>query len=121
MSDFNTDWAEITFTPSGVPEVSAEWVHDHQDEGFTLLDVREADELTGPLSCIDGHTHVPMGQVTSKAADWDRDEAIVVYCRSGGRSAHITEALGRMGFTRVASMAGGMIRWNNLSYPTKGC
>ncbi|MEL6182023.1 MAG: rhodanese-like domain-containing protein, partial [Myxococcota bacterium] len=103
MSSSNTDWADITISDQGIPEVTAEWVSERSDSGdFMLLDVREDDEITGPLGSIAGHTHVPMGQVSAEAADWDRAQAIVVYCRSGGRSGRIANVLTQMGFTKVA-------------------
>lgn len=40
-----------------------------------------------------------------------RDRPLVLYCRSGGRAALAAESLGRMGFTRVVSLAGGIGAW----------
>jgi adenylyltransferase/sulfurtransferase len=41
----------------------------------------------------------------------------VVYCASGARSLLAAQVLRAMGYTRVASMAGGMTRWKEVGYP----
>lgn len=111
------DWASITRTAAGIPEVTTGWVAEHQGE-FRLVDVRRPDEYTGPLSHIDGTELVPLQTLETAAAGWDRDAAVVVLCRSGGRSGRAAVALENLGFSRVASMAGGMTAWNNEGRPT---
>ena len=78
------------------------------DKGALLLDVREPDEWRA------GHappaTLIPMGQVLAKTNDLPRDGTIVVVCRSGGRSAAVTDALRAGGFDAV-NLAGGMCAW----------
>jgi adenylyltransferase/sulfurtransferase len=44
---------------------------------------------------------------------------VIVYCRSGGRSQAIAQALkGKHGYERVANLAGGMLRWSDDVDPT---
>jgi rhodanese-related sulfurtransferase len=40
-----------------------------------------------------------------------RDRKVVVYCASGNRSALAVDVLQQMGYTDVASMAGGIRAW----------
>jgi rhodanese-related sulfurtransferase len=40
-----------------------------------------------------------------------RDSEIVVYCRSGSRSANVQHYLLNNGFTKVKNLAGGLIAW----------
>ena len=115
MVDSKEEWAEISRANFGVPEVTAEWVS--ANEGFTLVDVREAAELEGPLGQLEGNVHLPLGELEDGVDDWARDRAYVIYCRSGGRSGRAAMIMEEMGFERVASMAGGMIRWNALEFP----
>lgn len=110
------NWAPIT-RRHGVPEVETTWVAEHFGQA-RVIDVRELDELTGNLGHIPGVEHVPMGQLDEAARDWDRDEKIVLICRSAGRSGRAATALERAGFTRVVSMAGGMLKWNEEDLPT---
>ena len=40
-----------------------------------------------------------------------RESPVIVYCRTGGRSALAAEALKRLGFAQPLSLAGGWLRW----------
>ena len=60
---------------------------------------------------------VPMGQVREQQqAELPRDRRIVVVCRSGGRSAAVTESLRAWGFDAV-NLAGGMCAWAAAGLP----
>ena len=80
----------------------------------TLVDVRESDEVrnTGKLK---GAVHVPRGLLEFKADPQspshetaiEPDKHLVLYCASGNRSALAAKTLKRMGFGKVAHVAGG--------------
>lgn len=103
-------WAPITRTATGIPEVSPAWV-DGRD--VRVIDVREVAEFTDPLGHIERAELVPLARLENGAAGWDRATPVVVVCRSGGRSGRGAKLLESMGFQKVASMAGGMLRWND--------
>lgn len=103
-------WAPIERTPAGVPEVEAAWTYDHADE-VRLVDVREPDEFFGPIGHIEQAELVPLATLAAASRDWDREQPIVVVCHSGGRSGRAAVMLEAQGFRRVASMRGGMLRW----------
>ncbi|HJL14289.1 MAG TPA: MBL fold metallo-hydrolase [Sandaracinaceae bacterium LLY-WYZ-13_1] len=112
-------WAPLTRTDDEVPEVSAEWVKDHASE-VRLIDVRRPDELLGEMGAMAGAENVPLDTLEQAMADWkEKDERIVVFCRSGGRSGRAAKMLENAGFTHVASMHGGMGRWNELGLPVE--
>jgi glyoxylase-like metal-dependent hydrolase (beta-lactamase superfamily II)/rhodanese-related sulfurtransferase len=111
-------WAPIELNASGVPEVVVEWVA-ASPGGARIVDCREADELTGPLGKIPGVEHVPLGAIRAAAERWDRAAPVVILCRSGGRSGKAALELMELGFTRVASMRGGMTRWNDARLPVE--
>ena len=73
--------------------------------GAILLDVRTAEEYR------EGHIpksiNIPV-QVIDKVRDLvdNKDTALFVYCHSGARSRRATEALARMGYTRVNNIGG---------------
>ncbi|MGH7786658.1 MAG: rhodanese-like domain-containing protein, partial [Candidatus Binatia bacterium] len=48
-----------------------------------------------------------------------RDRPIVTVCRSGSRSAQAVTLLQRAGCTRVANLAGGMLRWTAQRFPVE--
>jgi len=112
-------WAPVERTAGGVSELTAEWLAAHAGT-VRLVDVREPAEFIGPLGHVAGAELVPLATVEESAARWDRAQPLVVVCRSGGRSAKAALALEALGFTRVASLRGGMTRWNELALPVVG-
>lgn len=80
-------------------------------DAFDLLDVREVDEWDA--GHVDGAELVPLGTLASALDHRDRAREVVVMCHSGGRSARAARQLHEAGFTRVANMAGGMLRWRD--------
>lgn len=105
-------WAPTTRSPTGVAEVTAAWVEEtHAQRAYRLVDVREPEELTSALGAIPGAENHPLADVVRALDAWPRDTRIVVVCRSGGRSGRAMEELEKKGFTRVASMKGGMLAW----------
>jgi rhodanese-related sulfurtransferase len=93
-----------------VPEVPAASVPD----GVWLLDVREPDEWAA--GHVPGATHIPMGEVGSRAAEVPQDEDIYVICRSGVRSARVAQALMGAGWQAI-NVAGGMQDWAACGRP----
>lgn len=76
---------------------------------FELIDVREPHETQ--VDGIAGARLIPLGSLAGAIESLDRSRDIVVMCRSGKRSADAARQLQAVGFTRVASLAGGMLRW----------
>jgi glyoxylase-like metal-dependent hydrolase (beta-lactamase superfamily II)/rhodanese-related sulfurtransferase len=108
------DWAPLYYTFSGIPEVSVEWVINHRND-VMVLDVRETQELESPVDRLTDTTIIPLGQLRSQTGDIPTDKPIVCLCRSGRRSAMAVNILQTAGFSEVANIAGGMLRWNELS------
>ena len=86
-----------------------------------LIDVREPAEFdTGHIA---GAVNIPRGVLefqvdahpavanVSDPALSHKQQAIVVYCRTGGRSALAALNLQRMGFSDVRSLSGGITDW----------
>lgn len=110
------DWAPVVRGPDGVPELAPDWVARHKDE-VRLVDVRRQDEWEGELGHVDGAELVTLDVLEEHLGAWDPEAPVVVYCKSGGRSGKAAKLLEGKGFQRVASMAGGMVRWNDESRP----
>ena len=96
------------------PQVGARAAKALIDAGALLLDVREPDEWDAGHA--PGASLLPMGQVRGRQQDLSRDRRIVVVCRSGGRSAAVTESLLASGFDAV-NLAGGMCAWTAAGLP----
>lgn len=67
-----------------------------RDEGAILVDVRtEAEFASGHA---EGAFNVPLQELTGRVRELPQDRPVVVYCRSGGRSASAATLLGRHGY-----------------------
>lgn len=80
------------------------------EEGYVILDVREQDEYDA--GHISGAILIPYTQIEVKANEMlpDKDQLILVYCRSGRRSKIAAEALAELGYTNIKEF-GGILDW----------
>jgi len=82
--------------------------------GVTLLDVRE--KIENDAGHIEGSEHISRGvlemRIENNPAFKDRGGAIIVYCKSGGRSALAAATLQDMGFSNLYSLEGGFDAWS---------
>jgi rhodanese-related sulfurtransferase len=76
-----------------------------------LIDVREDNEWEAGHAA--GATHLSKGIIERdiETAVPDKDTELILYCGGGYRSALAVDALQRMGYTNVWSMAGGWRAW----------
>jgi len=82
-----------------------------------LIDTREPHEFQE--SRIEGGKLVPPGLLGDEitAAAPDKSARTILYCRSGNRSYKAAEQMEAMGYTDVASMAGGILLWQEQGLP----
>jgi molybdopterin/thiamine biosynthesis adenylyltransferase/rhodanese-related sulfurtransferase len=99
-----------------IDEVDAARARELRDEA-TVLDVRERDEWE--QGHIPGAIHIPRGSLESRVekALPDHDRQVVVYCASGNRSVFAAKTLEELGYTSVASLAGGIAEWQRSGFP----
>ncbi len=84
-----------------------------------LLDCREPNETN--LGRIPGAIVIPRGTMETKIeAIIPREANVVIYCASGNRSAFAADTLQQMGYSNVASMAGGWGAWVSADGPVEG-
>jgi len=81
------------------------------EEDFVLLDVRTEEEYRA--GHIQGAQWFPRGKLEYYIQERikDPDSRIVLYCRTGGRSALATLTLKDMGYTNVVDLDGGFKEW----------
>ncbi len=105
----------IVTVKAGVPTLE---VHDPFDlAGYTLVDVRGADEFDGELGHIEGAKLVTLGEeLEDYLRSEDKNKKILFICRSGGRSGVATKMAAANGFKDVFNMAGGMLYWNQKKF-----
>lgn len=105
---------------NAVRQRDARSVHDELNTASAprLIDVREEDEFTGELGHIPDSRLIPLRQLQYRMDDLgiDKDDPIVVVCRSGVRSTTAAAMLTGMGYTRVSNLKGGMLAWNEAGY-----
>ena len=80
------------------------------EDGYIILDVREQEEYDALH--IPGAILIPYTQIEEKAEKTlpEKDQLILVYCRSGRRSKIAAEALVELGYTNIKEF-GGIIDW----------
>lgn len=114
MSAFHQLMRELQAT---VPEIDPVAAWQRMQAGALLVDVREEHEwATGRPQ---GSVGLPRSHVEfqiERAAP-DRDQEILLICAAGARSLLVADALRRMGYARVASVAGGFGRWRGEGLP----
>lgn len=79
-------------------------------EKLTVIDVRTKEEYSSGR--VPGSYLIPFDEIKNKAEELphDKNEDIVVYCRSGRRSATAAETLLELGYTKVYDM-GAISNW----------
>jgi len=83
-----------------------------------LLDVRSVAEFS------EGHlrdaVNIPVEILNQQLGDVPADRPIVVYCRTGGRSAEAITILHNAGFTDLYDLDGGIVAWMEQGLPVEG-
>jgi len=113
-----------------ITEIDAERLRALQAAGVPVIDVREPGEyaagrIVGAVNIprgvlefeVDGH---PAVNCTKDPALGHRELPVVLYCRSGGRSALAAEALMRLGFREPLSLTGGFMGWTEAGGVVEG-
>jgi rhodanese-related sulfurtransferase len=85
-------------------------------EGHLLLDVRTAEEFA--QGHIPGAVNISVQELGDRLSEVPRDEPVVVYCRSGNRSATAAQLLRDAGYTAVFDL-GGIRAWQDAGLPVE--
>ncbi len=94
----------------------AEYKSRFQDghQAHTLVDVRTPEEFDGGY--IPGAVNIALQDLGQKMSRIAKDKPVVVYCRSGNRSAYAAMALRQAGYEEVYDL-GGIIEWVRQGNP----
>lgn len=100
-------------TKSEIREVTTAEADEARADGAVILDVREPDEYE--QGAIPGAVHIARGTLESNVENRlpSKDTPIIVHCASGVRSAFAARTLTDLGYSDVASMAGGFNQWKD--------
>ncbi len=96
-----------------VPEITPIELKARLDAGDTLLlvDVREPFEAAIADLPDQGQARIPTGEFPQRFGELDPDAELVIYCRSGARSAWAAAILIQNGYSRVLNLNGGVLGW----------
>ena len=81
-----------------------------------LLDVRTPEEFA--TGHIHGAVNIPIDVLGNHLSEVPTDQPIVVYCRSGNRSAQASQILAQAGYTNIYDM-GGLNDWTAQGFPVE--
>src|SRR5213594_881480 len=102
----------------GIQEMSPHELKRKIDAGepFELIDVRELFEYE--IARIDGAKLIPLGEISERTEELQREQPIVVHCHSGTRSAQAVRLLQQRGFSNVYNLEGGIDAWSDQIDPS---
>ncbi|HYA10988.1 MAG TPA: molybdopterin-synthase adenylyltransferase MoeB [Thermoplasmata archaeon] len=95
----------------GIPEVTPEALRDELagPDPPLLVDVREPAELE--ISHLEGAVPIPKAELPERVDELTHARSVVVFCRSGARSADAVRMLLELGFQNVRNLRGGINGW----------
>jgi rhodanese-related sulfurtransferase len=97
------------------PAIDVHEAYRRAQDGALLLDVREPDEHAE--AHIPGDQLLPLTEFAERyEGELPKEREIVVYCRSGRRSAQVVNFLLAQGYQAI-NVAGGIIAWREAGLP----
>lgn len=111
-------WTEFTRATRKYKQADAtQAVKLMNNDDSLVLDVRDDNEVRDGK--IQGAKHIPLGQLDKRMSELEKnkDKPILVYCRSGNRSAHACASLTKHGFADVTNLSGGFNAWQSANLP----
>ena len=87
------------------------------NSNIQIIDVREPVELA--ICKIQDAIHIPMKDIPTQVNKFNKNDELVILCRSGVRSAHVCEFLMNKGFENVKNLRGGILEWVRLIDPSQ--
>lgn len=110
LEDGVSGWVKGGHELDYIPQISAtELAEMRKREPVTVLDVREATEVES--GAIENSVRIPLGQLSARTGELDREKLMVVHCKGGYRSSIATSILRRAGFRDIANLTGGYDAW----------
>ena len=100
-------------------EITAVELKQRLDRGDALkiVDVREPNEYQ--INRIPGSQLIPLGDIPKRYVELNKNDEIVVQCKSGARSAKAADFLRSVGFTRILNLKGGILDWVDKVDPSQ--
>ena len=112
LGDGVAGWIKNGFELDYIPQITVQdfvELRERESDRIAVLDVREPGERTS--GAIENSLFIPLGKLTSRTAELDRNKLLVVHCKGGYRSSTATSLLRRSGFRDIANLTGGFDAW----------
>jgi sulfur dioxygenase len=103
-------WAPVVMTYGGILEISPQWVAAHHHD-VHIIDVRTQYETDEESTRIAGAQMIPINELRERLSEVPKDKPVMTICRSGKRSVLAFGILREAGWQHVASITGGLLRW----------
>ncbi|WP_341924156.1 rhodanese-like domain-containing protein [Nocardioides psychrotolerans] len=97
-------------------EMDIDQVASALETGACVVDVRETGEYAA--GHVPGAVNIPMGHLTRRATELDRNAPVLLICASGNRSAAMVDLLVAQGFDAV-NVLGGTGAWIRSGRPVE--
>lgn len=110
-------WSFFGNRVSGISEVNTLEATRLMNDEALLLDVREDNEWA--VGRLPNARHIRLGELSKRLSELEKfkDKPVLVYCRSGNRSARACALLKKSGFSNANNLAGGIIAWEQANLP----
>ena len=79
---------------------------------YVLIDVREPSELE--YGMIPSAINIPLDDIEFGIGRFDKNDNLIFYCRTGGRSHQATETAKRLGFSNPRNYKGSIWEWSKI-------
>lgn len=81
-----------------------------EEKDYFLVDVREPEELL-ETGFIPGAVNIPVSEIKQDFSSLPKTGKLIIYCRTGRRSADVAGFLTGKGFNNVYNLEGGIVGW----------
>lgn len=112
LADGVVGWIKNGFELDYIPQITVQdfvELRERESDRIAVLDVREPGERAS--GAIENSLFIPLGKLSSRTAELDRNKLLVVHCKGGYRSSIATSILRRAGFRDIANLTGGFDAW----------
>ena len=92
-----------------IPDVSPQQAHELQAQGALVIDLREVEEFAQVR--IPDAELIPLSEFNLRFGEIPQDRPVVLYCRSGNRSAQAGAWLMAQGWDNLSNLSGGIMAW----------
>jgi hydroxyacylglutathione hydrolase len=117
LADGVAGWIKNGFELDYIPQITVQdfaELREQESDRIAVLDVREPGERAG--GAIGNSLFIPLGKLTSRIAELNREQLLVVHCKGGYRSSIATSLLRRAGFRDIANLTGGFDAWKAAGF-----